>query len=105
MIRYAKHDRICRSRQLLSYFGDYNGHNCGQCDVCLSQRSTGAVSEQKYHDAIEAILNLLSDNKPHYVTEIKSIELPESELDAAISYLTNEEYISQTDDERLEINL
>ena len=104
MIRYAKHDHICRSRQLLSYFGDYSGHNCGQCDVCLAQRSTGAVSEQKLTNAVEAILNLLGDHKPHFVTEIKSIELPESELDAAISYLTAEEYIRQTDDERLEIN-
>lgn len=104
MIRYAKRDRICRSRQLLSYFGDHSGHNCGQCDVCLSQRNTGMVSEQKREDAVEAILNLLSDNKPHYVTEIKSIELPESELDAAIAYLTAEEYIRQTDDERLEVN-
>ena len=104
MIRYAKRDRICRSRQLLSYFGDHSGHNCGQCDVCLSQRTTGMVSEQKLNDAVEAILNLLSDNKPHYVTEIKSIELPESELDAAIAYLTAEEYIRQTDDERLEVN-
>ena len=105
MIRYAKHDHICRSRQLLSYFGDYSGHNCGQCDVCLAQRSTGTVSEQKRIDAVEAILNLLSDHKPHFVTEIKNIELPESELDAAISYLTDEEYIRMTDDERLEINL
>ena len=104
MIHYAKRDRICRSRQLLSYFGDHSGHNCGQCDVCLSQRNTGMVSEQKREDAVEAILNLLSDNKPHYVTEIKSIELPESELDAAIAYLTAEEYIRQTDDERLEVN-
>ena len=104
MIRYAKRDRICRSRQLLSYFGDHSGHNCGQCDVCLSQRTTGMVSEQKLNDAVEAILHLLSDNKPHYVTEIKSIELPESELDAAIAYLTAEEYIRQTDDERLEVN-
>ena len=62
------------------------------------------VSEQKLNDAVEAILHLLGDNKPHYVTEIKSIELPESELDAAIAYLTAEEYIRQTDDERLEIN-
>ena len=104
MIRYAKRDRICRSRQLLSYFGDHSGHNCGQCDVCLSQRTTGMVSEQKLNDTVEAILHLLSDNKPHYVTEIKSIELPESELDAAIAYLTAEEYIRQTDDERLEVN-
>ena len=97
MIRYAQNDRICRSRQLLYYFGEHNGHNCGQCDVCLANRSEGMVSEPKLEEAEEAILKLLDDGKPHPITELKSIELPESELDAAIYYLTIEEYIRQKD--------
>ena len=97
MIRYAQNDRICRSRQLLYYFGEHNGHNCGQCDVCLANRSEGMVSEPKLEEAEEAILKLLDDGKPHPITELKSIELPESELDAAIYYLTIEEYIRQED--------
>ena len=27
-------DNQCRSRQLLSYFGEEDSHDCGCCDVC-----------------------------------------------------------------------
>ena len=36
MIRYAKNDEVCRSRQLLAYFGEENDRDCKQCDVCLA---------------------------------------------------------------------
>ena len=97
MIRYATNDRICRSRQLLRYFGERNGHNCHQCDVCLAHRQEGMVSEPQLTAAAEAILKLLDDGKPHPVSELKSIELPDSELDAALDFLSDEEYILQKD--------
>jgi ATP-dependent DNA helicase RecQ len=97
MIRYATSDNICRSRQLLRYFGEKNDHNCNQCDVCLSQRKEGMVSEPRLNEAATKILQLLDDGKPHPITELKSIELPDSELDAALDYLSNEEYILQKD--------
>ena len=97
MILYATCDNICRSRQLLRYFGEKNDHNCNQCDVCLSQRKEGMVSEPKLNEAATKILQLLDDGKPHPITELKSIELPDSELDAALDYLSNEEYILQKD--------
>ena len=97
MIRYATSDSICRSRQLLRYFGEKNDHNCKHCDVCLSQRIEGMVSEPRLNEAATKILQLLEDGKPHPITELKSIELPDSELDAALDYLSNEEYILQKD--------
>ena len=97
MIRYATSDSICRSRQLLRYFGEKNDHNCKQCDVCLSQRKEGMVSEPRLNEAATKILQLLEDGKPHPITELKSIELPDSELDAALDYLSNEEYVLQKD--------
>lgn len=39
MIRYAKNDEVCRSRQLLAYFGEENGRDCKQCDVCLADQT------------------------------------------------------------------
>ncbi|MBQ0063710.1 MAG: RecQ family ATP-dependent DNA helicase [Prevotella sp.] len=36
MIEYMENDRICRSRQLLYYFGEKDAEDCGMCDVCLS---------------------------------------------------------------------
>ena len=97
MIGYATCDKICRSRQLLRYFGEENDHNCHQCDVCLAHRHEGMVSESCLSAAAEKILDLLSDGKPHPITELKSIELPDSELDAALDYLSDEEYIVQAD--------
>ncbi len=38
MIRYAKNDEVCRSRQLLAYFGEENDRDCKQCDVCLADQ-------------------------------------------------------------------
>ena len=97
MILYATCDDICRSRQLLRYFGEKNDHNCKQCDVCLSHRKEGMVSEPRLNEAATKILQLLDDGKPHPITELKCIELPDSELDAALDYLSNEEYILQKD--------
>ena len=39
MIRYAKNDEVCRSRQLLAYFGEKNDSECNQCDVCLADQT------------------------------------------------------------------
>ena len=97
MIRYATCDEICRSRQLLYYFGEENYHDCHQCDVCLSHRQEGMVSDPSLSAAAMKILELLADGQPHPITELKSIELPESELDAALYYLTLEERIRQED--------
>ena len=39
MIHYAKNDEVCRSRQLLAYFGEKNDSECNQCDVCLADQA------------------------------------------------------------------
>lgn len=46
MIGYATNDRICRSRQLLHYFGQYNTRECNQCDVCTDSNNKGIVMDE-----------------------------------------------------------
>ena len=97
VIRYATDDRICRSRQLLSYFGETDSHDCGLCDVCLSHRKGGLVSEPRMNEAMEKILQLFGDGRPHPITDLRGLQLPVDELDTALEYLLQEEYIRQED--------
>ena len=46
---------------------------------------------------MEQILARLDDGKPHPITDLRDIQLPTDELDAALEYLLQEEYIRQTD--------
>ncbi len=45
MLQYAKNDKMCRSRQLLAYFGEENESDCGQCDVCLEKKTEEKEAE------------------------------------------------------------
>ena len=96
MIAYATNDHVCRSRQLLRYFGEADSHDCRQCDVCLSHPHD-QVSEPINTPEAHAILELLADGKPHHITELRDIQLPTEPLNVALEYLLREEYIFQED--------
>ncbi len=97
IIRYATDDHVCRSRQLLAYFGETKSHDCGACDVCLSHRPEGLVAESRFNVATQKILELFDDHKPHPVTDIGSLQLAASEMDEALDYLLREELLYQED--------
>ena len=46
MIKYAENDDICRSRQLLRYFGEERSVDCGQCDVCRSHQGKAVGKDE-----------------------------------------------------------
>ena len=96
IIGYATNDTVCRSRQLLRYFGEEESHDCRQCDVCLD-KPHNQVKEPAMSAKAHAILDLLSDGKPHHITELRDIQLPTDALNAALEYLFKEEYIHQED--------
>lgn len=54
LLEYASSETKCRSKFLLSYFGEKNAKSCGQCDVCLHTIRTKATEEeyQKYSEKI-----------------------------------------------------
>ena len=92
VIEYATNDNVCRSRQLLRYFGETNTSDCNQCDVCLSHNGE-QVTKDSFTAARESILKLLGDHKPHHITEISSIPLSSDDIDAALKRMMNEEEI------------
>lgn len=70
MINYAQNDQICRSRQLLRYFGETAKNDCGQCDVCLAHKKENKTTQDILK---EKILALLEDQHHHHITELKAI--------------------------------
>ncbi|WP_178988633.1 RecQ family ATP-dependent DNA helicase [Winogradskyella schleiferi] len=39
VLQYIQNDSVCRSQQLLHYFGEKSNKTCGRCSVCLAQAS------------------------------------------------------------------
>ena len=42
MLSYLQNDKVCRSKQLLLYFGEELKEDCGICDVCLRRYGNGS---------------------------------------------------------------
>lgn len=65
---YAERNDICRSRMLLTYFGEKKSNDCGQCDVCLAKSDTG-INNYKFNDISEKI-ELLIEYKDYSIEDI-----------------------------------
>jgi len=46
VIDYATSNHICRSKLLLSYFGQKSSEHCGVCDVCIQRRKTELADKE-----------------------------------------------------------
>ena len=92
VLRYVQSQDTCRSRQLLTYFGETDAHDCGQCDVCQDQ-----VPEDQQQQGRREIYNLLKDGKRHHVTELHKLKLQMETIDAALASMLSEEEIKMDD--------
>ncbi|MFQ7114646.1 RecQ family zinc-binding domain-containing protein, partial [Hallella bergensis] len=92
IIEYASNNNVCRSRQLLRYFGETKSHDCNVCDVCVSSRSD-RTSDEDDKFARQAVIVLLEDGEKHMINELHQLNIPKKQLDNALRYLVNEEII------------
>ena len=96
MIRFFSTDDICRQRYLLNYFGEESDHDCDVCDVCIARRQDR--QQETYRQAAEqAILDLLSDHKPHHITELKQLNVRSEILKSVLDHLLAEEILLADD--------
>ena len=90
---YASNDDVCRSRQLLLYFGEERTHDCGICDVC-NQHRDHHEEEADDERCRQIILDFLSDGRRHLITELNNLHLPERHFSQALQYLISEEMVT-----------
>ena len=54
VIAYTENDKLCRSRQLLEYFGEKDSGNCGTCSVCrpVEEKLSREVMKKIYFEIV-----------------------------------------------------
>ncbi len=60
-ISYVENEEVCRSRQLIEYFGQTAQGDCGVCDVCLKKKNTLSGNNVK-KEAVDKITNYLNES-------------------------------------------
>ena len=95
VINYAVSDDKCRSRLLLEYFGEKGSDDCRRCDVCVQRRAAGKPPQMPGKE--EAVMQLLSDGKPHSLDELAAFGLTDNERKALLRALCDEEKIRIVD--------
>ncbi len=87
VMAYAGNDNVCRSQQLLRYFGDDDVEECGHCDVCIKGRHESMTFK---NDTVKLILGLLSDKQQHSLDEVAALDAPSEDIDKALRFLVGE---------------
>lgn len=92
IINYVENDDICRSRQLLRYFGEKRSTDCGMCDVCLNH-SSKPVSNEEIEKIKQAIMQLLEDGQQHSISELITINAEQRLIKEVVEYMISEEAV------------
>ena len=60
VINYVTNPTKCRSRILLTYFGEKETSKCGQCDICLKEKRENLATNE-FNQLQNAIKNKLNN--------------------------------------------
>ncbi len=70
MCQYLENDLVCRSIQLLYYFGERQASPCGKCDACLAQKKAQVNKDDDRDELRQEVINTL-DAKVMYLKTLK----------------------------------
>ena len=93
-IEYVQRN-VCRSRQLLQYFGELDTLPCGQCDVCLLRKSKGLspADLERYRTKIHGLLRREQLTREELLNSFGKHR--QAAVQEALNYLLTEEVVRE----------
>ena len=92
IIKYAFSSDVCRSRLLLSYFGETAVHDCGHCDVCVAKKKEhDGLQDENLRTVHSLIIDFLQDGEEHKLTDLKALPVRWNHLTEVIRTMSAEE--------------
>ena len=103
VIEYGSVNHICRSKQLLQYFGQTGGENCGLCDVCQSMKNT-ELKVETFDNIDTWIRKELTDKIQTYDDLVMKSGFKQEEFNKVLRWLEEYEVIRENNSGQLELN-
>ena len=102
VLGYLENDKICRSRQLLAYFGEEKAENCGICSVC--QKQIAPLTRELKNAIYLEIMKVLKTSKASSRELTEAINYPEDQVLEVLRLLLDKELISRESGNIYKIN-
>ena len=97
VMEYINENRICRSRMLISYFGEKGTSDCGCCDVCLAKNDSG-LNNHTFNTIRDALKEALTDGPQEAKKLTVNLPFPADKIITVIRYLADhDEHFSLED--------
>ena len=102
VLAYLENNKICRSKQLLAYFGEKKVENCGICSVC--QKQNAPLTRELKNAIYKEIINILKTSHASSRQLTEAINYPEDQVLEVLRLLINKELISRKNGNIYQIN-
>jgi len=104
VVQYASHTNRCRTLLLLEYFNEFDGSECGVCDICLNKRKIEQADHEEISKGITSFIQAQEGVTPRDLSQAFS-SIPEKALLQTLKQLIEDEIVHYDTVGKLTINI
>lgn len=104
VLNYINEERLCRSRMLVTYFGEKDAEDCGCCDTCLAKNDSG-LSNKDFNAIRDALLANLTDEAKDIKEVTEALPFPMDKCITVIRFLADHDERFVVESGRIKINI
>lgn len=104
VLNYINEERLCRSRMLVTYFGEKDAEDCGCCDTCLAKNDSG-LSNKDFNAIRDALLANLTDEAKDIKEVTEALPFSMDKCITVIRFLADHDERFVVESGRIKINI